>query len=226
MKPVWGAMDPQNFAVARRNMVDCQIKPNRVAEPRLLAALGAVPREAFVPRNLRGVAYLDEPLSLGKGRSLLTPMVLARLLQAAEIQPTDVVLHVGCGTGYGAAIASRLAATVVGLESDAALAEVAAETLAAQGCDSVVIERSALNQGCSKHAPYDVIVVEGQIDFLPEALLDQLAEGGRLVAVLREHGVGEGSLWVKRQGRVGRRALFDATVPTLPGFERVPGFVF
>ena len=219
-------MDPQNFAVARRNMVDCQIKPNRVTEPRLLAALGVVPREAFVARNLRGVAYLDEPLPIGKGRFLITPMVLARLLQAAEIQPADVVLHVGCGTGYGAAIVSRLAATIVGLEHDATLAESAAETLAAQGCDSVVIERGALNQGCPKHAPYDVIVVEGQIDFVPEAMLDQLAEGGRLVAVLREHRVGEGTIWVKRHGRIGRRALFDAAAPTLPGFERVPGFVF
>jgi protein-L-isoaspartate(D-aspartate) O-methyltransferase len=219
-------MDPHQFAVARRNMVDCQIKPNRVTDPRLLSALGAVPREVFVGRNLSGVAYLDEALPIGGGRALLTPMVLARLLQAAEIKPTDVVLHVGCGTGYAAAVASRLAATVVALESDAALAEAAAETLAAQGCDSVVIERGVLNQGCPKHAPYDVIVIEGQIDFLPDTLLDQLAEGGRLVAVLRANGVGEGTIWVKRHGRTGRRALFDATAPLLPGFERVPGFVF
>jgi protein-L-isoaspartate(D-aspartate) O-methyltransferase len=219
-------MDPQNFAIARRNMVDCQIKPNRVTEPRLLAAMGAVPREAFVPSNLRGVAYLDEALPVAQGRYLITPMVLARLLQEAEIQPTDVVLHVGCGTGYGAAIASRLAATVVGLESDAALAETAAETLAAQGCDSVVVEQGPLAEGCAKHAPYDVIVVEGEIDFLPDALANQLAEGGRLVAVLRENGVGEATIWVKRNGRIGRRALFDAAAPLLPGFERVPGFVF
>lgn len=219
-------MDSHQFAVARRNMVDCQIKPNRVTEPRLLAALGALPREAFVPRNLRGVAYLDEALPIAPGRFLLTPMVLGRLLQAAEILPTDVVLHVGCGTGYGAAVASRLGATVVALESDAALAEAAGETLAAQGCDSVVIERGPLNRGCPKHAPYDVIVIEGQIDFLPEVFGDQMAEGGRLVAVLRERGVGAGTLWVKRQGRIGHRSLFDAAAPTLPGFERVPGFVF
>lgn len=219
-------MDPHQLAVARRNMVDCQIKPNRVTEPRLLAALGAVPREAFVAPQLRGVAYLDEPLPIGAGRFLLTPMVLARLLQAAEIQPADVVLHVGCGTGYGAAVASRLGATVVALESDAALAAAATEALAAQSCDSVVIERGPLNQGCAKHAPYDVIVVEGQIDFLPDALTSQMAEGGRLVAVLREHGVGAGTIWVKRHGRVGSRTLFDAAAPALPGFERVPGFVF
>lgn len=219
-------MDQHQFAVARRNMVDCQIKPNRVTELRLLAALGAVPREAFVVRHLRGVAYLDEPLPVGAGRFLLTPMVLARLLQAVDIQPTDVVLHVGCGTGYAAAVASRLGATVVALESDAALAEAASEALSAQGCDSVVIERGALNQGCAKHAPYDVIVIEGQIDFLPDALTEQMAEGGRLVAVLREHGVGAATIWVKRHGRVGARALFDAAAPALPGFERVPGFVF
>ena len=219
-------MDQQQFAVARRNMVDCQIKPNRVIDPRVLAAMGIVPREAFVARNLRGVAYLDEPLPVGNGRFLLTPMVLARLLQNAEIRPTDVVLLIGCGTGYGAAIVSRLAATVVGLESEANLADSAAATLAAQGCDSVVVERGALNQGCAKHAPYDVILVEGQIEFLPDALLDQLSEGGRLIAVLRAQGVSEATLWVKHHGRTGRRALFDATAPALPGFERVPGFVF
>jgi protein-L-isoaspartate(D-aspartate) O-methyltransferase len=221
-----GAMDPQQLVVARRNMVDCQLKPNRITDPRLLAAMDTVPREAFVSRNLRGVAYLDETLPVGNGRHLMTPMVLGRLLQVAEIRPTDTVLVVGCATGYGAAITARLAAGVVALECDTVLADAAAEILPDQGGDAVLVERGALGAGSPRHAPYEVILVEGLVDFVPDALLDQLAEGGRLLAVVDDHGVGKATLWQKQHGRVGQREVFDAAAPRLPGFERVPGFVF
>jgi len=216
-----------DFSVARHNMVENQIRPNRVTDTRVLAALETVPRERFVPDALKGIAYLDGDIELGAGRRMLEPMVFARLLQAAEIQPNEVVLDVGCGTGYSAAVLARLASTVVALESDRALAQRAGALLAELGVDTVALVEGALVAGDKAHGPYDVIVVEGAVARIPESLLDQLADRGRLVAVVAKPGsVGQASITLKIGDAVSTRPLFEAAAALLPGFAPRPGFVF
>lgn len=221
-----------DFATARRNMVDNQIRPNRVTSPALLQALLEVPRELFVPEQARGVAYVDEdiPLQSGQGegaRWLMEPMVFARLLQAAEIDKSEVVLDIGCGTGYGTAVLSRLAATVVGVENDPRLAEVAAANLEKLRVDNVALIAGELEKGCPAQAPYGVIVFEGAIHRISDEIGAQLVEGGRLVAVLRDGpGMGKAVLALRRGGTLSHRILFDAGTPYLPGFTPEPSFVF
>src|SRR6185312_13026628 len=173
-----------DYAAARRNMVDSQLRTNRITDAGLLAAMGEVPREAFVPPQLAGVAYVDEDISIGQGRYLMEPMVLGRLLQAARIQPSDMVLDIGCATGYSSAIAAKLAATVIALESDSALARAAEGNFAKLRIDNVVVQRDELRVGCPRHAPFDVILIQGSVSEIPAAIAAQLGEGGRLVAVV------------------------------------------
>jgi protein-L-isoaspartate(D-aspartate) O-methyltransferase len=216
-----------DYTRARLNMVESQIRPNKVTDPEVLAAFLEVPREAFLDPALRGVAYVDEDLPLGGGRFLMEPMVLARMIQALALQPSDLVLDVGCVTGYASAIMARLASTVIALESDAALAAAAARNLAGLGVDNVVVEEGALNGGCPKQAPFDAILVEGKVAEVPKALFDQLAPQGRLCAVMDEGGVtGRAVLFQKAGGVIARRALFDANTPELPGFRVHARFVF
>jgi protein-L-isoaspartate(D-aspartate) O-methyltransferase len=215
-----------NFAVARRNMVDSQIRTNRVTDPDLIAALLDVPRERFVPASLRGVAYVDEDIPLGGGRFVIEPMVGARLLQEAAVRPGDRVLVVGCGTGYLCAVLCRFARAVVGLESDKALAAMATAVLGDLGATNVSIVCGRLRDGRPGEAPFDVIVIEGTVLEIPDSVLAQLAEGGRLVTVVNRDGVGRATLAVRTGGALSRRVLFDATPPGLPGFEMAPDFAF
>ena len=216
-----------DFSVARRNMVENQIRPNRVTDARVLAALEEVPRELFVPEGVRNIAYIDGDIELGAGRRMLEPTVFARLLQAAEIQPNEVVLDVGCGTGYSAAVLAHLASTVVALESDRALAQRATKLLADQSVDTVALVEGALAAGDKVHGPYDVIVIEGAVAKVPEGLLAQLADGGRLVAVVTQPGsVGRATLMLRVGESVSSRPLFEAAAALLPGFTARPGFVF
>ncbi|MBI1206003.1 MAG: methyltransferase domain-containing protein [Azospirillum sp.] len=216
-----------NFAAARFNMVEGQIRPNRVTDPGVVAALAAVPREQFVPKAVRGIAYVDEAVPVGNGRYLGEPLVTARLLQGAAITPSDVVLVIGCGTGYSAALLARLAATVVAIESDAELAGHATESLSELGADNVVVYEGDLATGYPAQAPYDVILIDGGVAQVPERLLDQLAEGGRLLAVISPFGgVGSARLYRRVAGTISNRVLFDAASPCLPGFEAKPTFVF
>ena len=215
------------MSAARRNMVDSQLKPNKVTDARVIAAMAAVPRERFVPDALQGVAYSDEDIPLGQGRYLMEPMVFARLLQAAEIAGSDKVLALGAGAGYGAAVMARLAASVVALEADPALAGRARGLLGELGCGTVSVVVGALEAGCPAEAPYDVIVLEGEVEDLPDALLRQLAPGGRLVGVMRRAGIGKATLCTRLDdGRTVERVLFDAATPRLPGFARPAQFVF
>lgn len=215
-----------NFAAARHNMVESQLRTNKVTDEAVLEAFDSVPREAFVAGPLRAVAYVDEDLPIGFGRYLMEPMVLARLIQLAEVQPTDTVLDVACGTGYSTAILSRLAASVVGVESEAALVQQARDTLASLGVDNAQIFQGDLTQGCPQQGPYDVILVNGMVEVLPQSLLDQLAEGGRLVAVERRDGVGRAVLRRRTDGAMAGRVAFEAAVPLLPAFAAPPQFVF
>jgi protein-L-isoaspartate(D-aspartate) O-methyltransferase len=186
-----------------------------------------IPREKFTPESLRGVAYVDEDVPVGEGRVLMEPMVLGRLLQAAEIGSGDVVLDIGGGTGYTAAVCARLAATVVTIESDARLHAESTRVLSELGIDNAVTIKTPLKDGYPQQAPYDVIVFSGAVEEIPENILSQLAVGGRLVAVVARHGTAPSACLARNcAGTIAFVTLFDASVPCLPGFEREPGFVF
>jgi len=216
----------ENFAAAREHMIDGQLKPNQVTAPRVLDAIRAVPRESFVPKALRGVAYVDEDIEVAPGRFLLEPMVFSRLLQEARISDSDVVLDIGCATGYSSAVLAELAAAVTAIEEVPELADEAEARLAELECGNVAVVRSAFAEGSGDHAPFDVIFINGAVEEIGQALFDQLAEGGRLVCVYDVRGVGKASIFIKEGGVVGRRELFDANVPYLPGFAKKPSFVF
>jgi protein-L-isoaspartate(D-aspartate) O-methyltransferase len=218
------------FATARQNMVDGQVRPSDVTDIRILDAMLAVPREAFVPENRRALAYLDLDLDVSEGgaakRYLIKPAVLAKMLQAAEIKASDRVLVVGCATGYAAAIVARLAAEVTATESDSALAAKAQALLAQNGCGNVVVRTAAAADGDSAKAPYDVIVLNGATGIVPEQLYAQLRSGGRLVGVFATSRPARASIVTASHGDYGHRTLFDAAAPLLPGMELVPAFVF
>lgn len=215
-----------NFAAARHNMVESQIRPNRVTDEKLIAAFAKIPREEFVPRQFRGVAYVDEAVSLGEGRHLMEPMVLARLIQTAAPAAGDLALVVGCGTGYGAAILSHLVGAVVALEHDPGLAQQATQTLGTLGIDTVAVIAGALDKGCPDQAPFDVILFDGAVPEIPETIASQLAEGGRLVAIVAGSRIGKATLATRRRGVLASREVFDAGTPILPGFQRKSAFVF
>lgn len=216
-----------DFSIARQSMVKSQIRPNQVNDEDILAAMAELPREAFLPKALKGVAYVDEDLPLGNGRHLMEPRILARLLEAASVQATDVVLVIGCATGYSAAILSRLASAVVAIESDAKLAQSATDTLTDLTIDTVAVIQGDLKAGYPKQAPFDVILFDGAVAEVPDPLIEQLADGGRLVAVVRpDQTVGKATRIVRKGEIVARRELFDANLPWLPGFEPASRFVF
>ncbi len=212
---------------ARLNMVECQLKPNKVTIPAILAAMGDVPRESFVPKALRGIAYVDNDIAIGNGRFLTEPMVLGRLIEVAQIMPSDIVLVIGCGTGYSASILARLANTVVAIEGDADLAQQASETLAHLGVDNAVVIEAALTAGYAEQAPYQAIIIDGAVAEVPHQILAQLADGGRLTAVVSPDGpLGKATLYQRVGGTISHREIFDASIPLLPGFEPVPTFQF
>jgi protein-L-isoaspartate(D-aspartate) O-methyltransferase len=217
-----------NFTTARINMVESQIRPNKVTDPRLIEAMESLPREDFVPSTLRSVAYVDRSLKVGEGgRYLLDPMVFARLVQAADPQPSDLVLDIACSSGYSTAVLARLAGTVVAVESDPALVETANAALNALGIDNAVVVEGDPTFGYAQQGPYDVILINGEVGRIPHALTAQLAPGGRLVAVLTDdQGLGRATLLMKGPAGLSRRTLFDANVPRLPEFEVETGFVF
>ena len=216
-----------DYTAARLNMVESQLRTNMVTDAALLEAFEQVPRELFVPEEMRGVAHVDKELAVGQGRHVMEPRVLARLLQAAQPEPQDIVLDIGCGTGYATAILARLSATVVALESDGALVARANEVLGELEVGNAVVVEGTLNEGYAKQAPFNVIVVNGAVAEVPSAISGQLAEAGRLVTVVRNSaGMGRAILMQRIGEVVSSRTLFDAAVPVLPGFEVEPGFVF
>ena len=211
-------------------MVEGQSRPNRVTDPALIVALNTVPRELFVPQEAQGIAYVDEEIQVGNGRRLLEPMVLARLLQEAEITPRDVILDIGCATGYSTALLASLASSVVAIESDPMLFELASKALSALATDAATLINCPLAKGYSAQAPYDVIVINGAVAEVPQAILKQLADGGRLVTVVAyNHDIarlGQARLYRKVGNSVSHVPLFEASAPVLPGFEFKPRFVF
>lgn len=220
-----------DYSGQRVKMVDGQVRTTDVTSAAILSAMLEVPREAFVPSRKRGLAYIDEDLLIagdgGPGsRYLMEPSPFAKLVQLADVRPGDFVLDVGSGSGYGAAVLSRIASSVVALESDPALADLATRTLADLGYDNVAVMKGDLTKGYAAQAPYDVIFVGGSVDLLPAALSDQLKEGGRLVVVQGHGNAGSARLYVKSGGVVSSRRAFNAAVKPLPGFESAPAFEF
>lgn len=216
-----------DYIAARHNMVEAQIRTNRVQDPEVTAALDSTPREVFVPKPLRGCAYVDEDLAVGGGRYLMEPLLVARLLAAAHIRPTDVVLNIGDATGYVTAVVSKLAQTVVSLESDGEWVARASQSLSDLGIDNVAVVQGPLDQGYGTQAPYDVILFSGAISEVAPAICRQLADGGRLAGVVATNpAAGQGVLVVRVGDTFGRRVLFDAVTPLLPGFEPKPKFIF
>ncbi len=232
-----------DYVTARRNMVESQVRPNKVTDRRLIGAMAEIPRELFLPEPLRSIAYVDEDIALGGGRVLMAPMVLARLLQAANVRPTDIVLDIGCATGYSTAILARLCDTVVGIESDPEMAAAAGAVLAESGVDNAAVIEGPLADGYAKQAPYGVILFGGAIEAVPDAIVRQLADDGRLVAVVVDRtgvdrtgvdltgagrpGVGRATLMTRSgPGTLSGRPVFDAATALLPGVGRGPAFVF
>ncbi len=213
-----------DFAAARRNMVDGQVRTADVTNLRLISAMLEVPRERFVPSAATALAYSDLDVPLGNARRLLKPMVLAKLIQAADLSATDRVLDAGCATGYAAAVLARIAGQVTALEQDETLARAASDALSA--VSNVRVVGGKLAEGWPQGAPFDVILLEGTTEIPPQMLCRQLKDGGRLVCVL---GAGPGSkamLYCRSGDDIGGRPIFDASAPLLPGFEKPPAFAF
>lgn len=221
-----------DFAQARRAMVDCQVRTFDVHDLAVLAALDSVPRERFVPEGRESLAYSDRDIAVSDGiagaerRHMLKPMVLARMLQELAIEPGARALDVACGLGYASAVLARLGARVTALESTEAAAEAARRRLAEAGVDDVAVVSGPLDKGYPAGGPYDVILVNGLVEVRPQALLDQLADGGRLACIERANRTGRAVVHVRAGDAFGARAVFDAAAPALPQFRAEPGFVF
>ena len=215
-----------DYAVQRTNMVESQVRPSDMTDRRVIRAMLALPRERFVPADRQSIAYMDEQVRVAPGRALLAPRVLAKMLQAAEIGDNAVVLDVGCATGYSSAVIARFTQTVVALEQDTGLARTATETLAGLGIDNVAVVTGDLAAGVAAEGPFDAILVNGAIAEIPRGLLDQLKDGGRLIAIRSEGALSRAVVHRRRGMAFDASLAFDANGPMLPGFERRAAFVF
>ncbi|MGO4704199.1 protein-L-isoaspartate O-methyltransferase [Microvirga sp. 2MCAF38] len=218
-----------DFAQARRTMVDSQLRTFDVNDIPLLDAMDAVPRERFAPPGREDLAYIDQNVPVTNGpepRFMLSPMVLARMIQALDIEPGAKVLDVACGRGYSSAVMAKLGANVVGLEADEAIAGLARDTLAAAGVSGVDIKAGPLDKGYPAGAPYGAILINGSVGVKPESLLEQLSENGKLVCVQGQGGAAQATLYVRSGDAFGARSLFNAAAPALTAFQAKLGFVF
>lgn len=213
-----------DYATRRRMMVDTQVRPSDVTKFPIIDAMLAVPREMFVPDAAREAAYADSNIDLGGGRVVLEPRTLAKMLDALDINGDELVLDVGCGLGYSSAVIARMAQAVVALEEDEPASSEAQSLLAEVGADNVVLHTGALAEGAAEHGPYDVIVVQGGVAELPEALTQQLKDGGRIACLFMQDALGAVRIGYKSDGVVSWRFEFNAAAPVLPGFEKQAAF--
>jgi len=217
----------EDSKIALWNMVDCQLRPNLVSDPEVIEAFLKVPRDRFVPEDRRSIAYADRNIDLGDGRVLMAPMFFGKVLQHCAISPSEIVLDVACGRGYGCAVLSSLAGTVIGLEGSPSLVNEASTLLTDLSVDNAIVVSGDLRNGLEEEGPYDVILVEGSVGVFPDQYEKQLASGGRLVLFERlENGNGQAVVYLKHGNTLSRRILFDAILPVLPEFVAEPGFVF
>lgn len=222
----------ENYDAARVKMVDSQLRTEGVTDYGVLAAMGEIPRERFVPPRMRSLAYIDEDLQVQDpegnmpARYLMEPAPFGRLVQAAEIVSSDIVLDIGCATGYSTAVLARLADSVVAVEVDAELAALASENLVDLGIANAAVVTGPLADGYPSEGPYDAVFLGGAVEHVPGALLSQLKEGGRLVGVVGYGRAAQAMLYTRTTGDIGRRPLFNAHLRPLPGFAKPKAFVF
>lgn len=213
-----------DFAARRTMMVDTQVRPNDVTKFPVIEAMLSIPREEFVPPSRRSVAYTGENLDIGHGRVLLEPRTLAKMVDALDIQPGEMALDLGCGYGYSSAVIARMAEAVVAIEENEEMAAEAERRLADAGVFNVAVLAGKLTEGNARQGPYDAILVGGGVEEIPEALLEQLKEGGRIVAIFLEGSLGVARIGLRLSGQVNWRYVFNAHAPLLQGFTRQKGF--
>lgn len=213
-----------DFSTRRVMMVDTQVRPSDVTKFPIIEAMLAVPREVYVPAAKREAAYMGENLDLAPGRVMLEARTLAKMLDALDVQPSETVLDLGCGYGYSAAVIARMAHAVIAVEEDATLAAEAQRTLSAEGVDNAAVIVGPLAAGNAKNAPYDVITLQGGVETVPEVLLAQLREGGRIGAIFMDGALGTAMVGYKIDGKLSWRYAFNATAPVLPGFAKARAF--
>ena len=213
-----------NYAARRAVMVDTQVRPADVTKFPIIDAMMLVPREAFVPDDMREAAYMGENLDLGGGRVILEPRTLAKILDALDIQGDELVLDVGCAYGYSSAVMARMAEAVVAVEEESGMAGEAPGVLSENGADNVVVHQGPLTDGAASHGPYDVVVVEGAVEHLPDALIAQVKDGGRIACLFMEGALGAVRIGYKIDGEMTWRFAFNAGAPVIPGFERHAAF--
>lgn len=213
-----------DFAARRTMMVDTQVRPSDVTKFPVIEAMLTIPREDFVPASRRSVAYSGENLDIGHDRVLLEPRTLAKLVDALDIQPDELVLDLACGYGYSAAVMARMAEAVVAIEDDAEMAAEAERRLSEAGIFNVAVLQAPLTVGEPRQGPYDVILIEGAVEEVPAAIIDQLRDGGRIAALFREGALGVARIGHRVNGQISWRYSFNANAPMLAGFDRARGF--
>lgn len=213
-----------DFAARRQMMVDTQVRPSDVTKFPIIEAMLSVPREDFVPDAQREAAYAGENVGLGTGRVMLEPRTLAKMLDALDVGQDELVLDVGCGYGYSSAVVARMAQAVVAVEEDEFMAGEAQTILSDLGADNVVVHSGPLAEGAAEHGPYDVIVIQGGVGDVPDGLLDQLKDGGRIACLFMDAALGVVRIGYKRDGAISWRFDFNAGAPVMPGFEKQRAF--
>ena len=213
-----------DYATRRTMMVDTQIRPSDVTKFPIISAMLSVPRENFVPRNKREAAYMGDNIDLGGNRTILDPRTFAKMLDALDIQPTDFVLDIGMGLGYSAAVLSQLGEAVVAVENDQTRFDEASEALGDFGADNVIPHLGDLAEGAAEHGPYDVILIQGAVEHVPDTVLAQLKDGGKIACLFAEGALGTVKIGYKLDERMDWRASFNAGAPTLDGFQRHRAF--
>ena len=213
-----------DYATRRTMMVDTQIRPSDVTKFPIISAMLSVPRENFVPRDKREAAYMGDNIDLGGNRTILDPRTFAKMLDALDIQPTDFVLDIGMGLGYSAAVLSQLGEAVVAVEDDQTRFDEASEALGDFGADNVIPHLGDLAEGAAEHGPYDVILIQGAVEHVPDTVLAQLKDGGKIACLFAEGALGTVKIGYKLDERMDWRASFNAGAPTLDGFQRHRAF--
>ena len=213
-----------DFAARRTMMVDTQVRPSDVTKFPIIDAMLSVPKQDYVPDDMIEAAYVGENITLPEGRIVLEPRTFAKMLDALDIQPGDMVLDLGCGFGYSSAVLGHMAEAVVGVESDEAMAEEAQSKLSAGGVDNVAVMAGELAKGAAKHGPYDVILLHGGVEKLPQSIIDQLKDGGRIACLFMEGALGACRIGYKAEDSVSWRFAFNASAPLVAGFEKERSF--
>ncbi|MGY9045983.1 hypothetical protein P775_17405 [Puniceibacterium antarcticum] len=213
-----------DYATRRRMMVDTQVRPSDVTKFPIIDAMLQVPREAFVPRDRAEAAYMSENVEIGAGRVILEPRTFAKMLDALDVTNNDLVLDIGAGLGYSSAVIAHIAEAVVAVEDDASRLKEAQGLLSDHQADNVILHEGPLAAGAPEHGPYDAIIIEGAVQQVPAALIDQLKDGGRIACVFMEGALGVVRMGYKLDGKISWRFAFNASAPVLAGFEKETAF--